>query len=308
MSVLTGSRHLSDEDLLRYMDHQLDHEGTRLMGAHLRTCDDCSVRLEGWKHKAAAVHAALGALPEQAPEPNRRAVALAALDRTRVRAATRPAGLGWLKAAAAVLLALGLGLVSEPGRALVAEGIVRAAGREPGTAAARLVEWLGQEQRLASAPAPEAAAAAPLATNVASDIPSAPQPAAPLRAEARAPARPRIKPGMSAPLRFTPDGPDVTLSFATVQSAGTATLWIRDVPHANVQAVSNYHGETLDPTPGGLEVANQASSRADYVITVPTRYRFIRVHVGDTPEVLIRITKSKQDWIWTINLQNSALQ
>jgi hypothetical protein len=260
MSVLTGSRHLGDEDLVRYMDRQLDHEGTRLMGAHLRTCAECAERLEGWQHKAAAV------------------------------------------------LVVGIGLATEPGRAFVAEGIVRTAGNEPGSAAARLLEWLGQEPPLAAAPAGAPADQVALERVAGNAIPTAPVPAAPLTAGARAPARPRLKPGMSAPLRFSPDGPDVTLTFASMQGQGTATLWIRDVPHASVQAVAGYHAEEMQPTPGGLEVAKSTASRADYVITVPTRYRFIRVRVGDTPEVLIRISKSKQDWIWTINLQNSALQ
>ena len=43
MTLLTGSRHLGDDDLLRYIDHALDHEGMRLGGVHLRTCAECAV-------------------------------------------------------------------------------------------------------------------------------------------------------------------------------------------------------------------------------------------------------------------------
>jgi hypothetical protein len=113
---------------------------------------------------------------------------------------------------------------------------------------------------------------------------------------------------MSAPLQFTPAGPDVTLVFNSVQAAGTATIWIREVPHANVQAVRRYRNEELVTSPAGLEVRNRPNSRADYMIIVPARYRMIRVRVADGEEVPITTSKSKQDWIWTISLQNSALE
>jgi hypothetical protein len=32
----------------------------------------------------------------------------------------------------------------------------------------------------------------------------------------------------------------------------------------------------------------------------------VRVQVGDGPETLIPVSKSKRDWIWTISLQESA--
>jgi hypothetical protein len=32
------------------------------------------------------------------------------------------------------------------------------------------------------------------------------------------------------------------------------------------------------------------------------------VRVGDGPEAQIHVSKSKQEWLWTIPLQNSALQ
>src|SRR3954470_8215365 len=123
MSLLTGSRPLDDDDLLRYIDHQYDHEGMRLGGVHLRTCEDCAARHEALRQKAAAVRAALELIPGQVPDPNRRAIALAALDRARFRAsATGPLGLGWMKVAASVVLLIGLGLSTEPGRAFVAQG------------------------------------------------------------------------------------------------------------------------------------------------------------------------------------------
>jgi len=118
----------------------------------------------------------------------------------------------------------------------------------------------------------------------------------------------RIKPGMSAPVTFTPHGPDVTLVFSSVQGVGAATLWIKDVPRANGQVVTHYRGEGLVPTADGLEIRNTQSSSSDYIITIPSRFRFIRVRVADSPEMLIRISKSKQEWIWTINLQTSVLE
>jgi hypothetical protein len=112
---------------------------------------------------------------------------------------------------------------------------------------------------------------------------------------------------VSAPITFTPAGPDVSLVFNSVQAAGSATIWIREVPRANVQAIRRYRGEELVTGDAGLEVRNRPGSRADYVITVPTRYRYILMRVADGPEVRMPITKSKQEWVWTIGLQDSAL-
>jgi hypothetical protein len=113
---------------------------------------------------------------------------------------------------------------------------------------------------------------------------------------------------MSAPVHFLPAGPDVILSFASVQRVGIAQVWIREVPRASGQAVTRYAGEALVPTASGLEVRNGDGSRADYTIIIPARYRYIRVRVGDAPEIQIHVPKSKQEWIWTVNLQTSALQ
>lgn len=307
MSVLAGSRHLGDDDLIRYMDHQLDREGQRVMGAHLRTCAGCTARLEGFQQKSALAKEWLDLLPAEMPDPGKRAVALAALDRARFRRRRVPVPPAWMKAAAAVVVLVSVGMATEPGRAFMARGVVLCCGGEPGSAAARLVEWLGQDEQLASREG--------VTLDRASVPAAAPTPAyAPeTRAPAAAPPRPAteqpapVKRGMSAPMQFTPAGPDVLLVFNSVQAAGTATIWIREVPRANVQAVRRFRGEEMVPSRAGLEVRNRADSRAEYVITVPSRYRYIRVRVADGPEVQIAINKSKQEWIWTISLQSSAL-
>lgn len=305
MTLLAGSRHPGDEDLIRYMDHQLEREAHRLMGAHLRTCAECAGRLHAFQQKSAVVSEWLGLLPEAMPDDGKRAMALAAVDRARFRRRrAMPFSSAPMRAAAAVVLMLGVGLGTEPGRAFVAGGVVRLAGNAPGPLATRLVEWLGQEKELPRQaptlnvmPAPQQPAAG--APRVESPAPRAAAPQSPPV---------RIKPGMSAPVTFTPRGPDVTLAFSSLQGVGSATVWIKDVPRASGQVVTHFAGEGLVPTGDGLEVRNTAGSRSDYIITVPSRFRFIRVHVADAPEILIRISKSKREWMWTINLQESVLQ
>jgi anti-sigma factor RsiW len=304
MSLLAGSRHVGDDDLIRYIDHQLDRDAMRDAGVHLRTCAECAGRLDGFRRTSETVSEWLGSLADDAPDPARKAAALAAVDRARFRRRSLVASAPrWLQAAAAAVLLLGIGLATEPGRALVARGIVRVAGTDPGPVATTLVQWLGEDRMLqrptlaANAARQETAGAA------------APAPAAPALSQAPAGTRAvRVKPGTSAAVRFVPAGPDVVLRFDVAQSVGVATLWIRDVQDGSGQAVTHYGGEEIAATGDGLAVHNRRASRADYMITVPTRYRFVRVRVGDSPEVQIRISKAKQDWIWTINLQNSALQ
>lgn len=304
MTVLEGSRHLGDDDLIRYMDHQLDREGQRVMGAHLRTCASCNARLDAFHQKSALAREWLGLLPAEMPDPGKRAVALAAVDRARFRRrGTGVMATAWVKAAAAVVLLVSVGLATEPMRGIVARGVVQVGGNEPGSAAARVAEWLGHKQprqpqpRMASADAPT-----PPPSVVYTPETETPA-AAPARAERPAP----VKRGMSPPMQFTPDGPDVSLTFASVQAAGTATIWVRQVPRASVQAVRGYRGEEMAAADSGLVVRNRPGSRAEYVITVPSRYRYIRVWVADGLVGQIATTKSKQEWIWTINLQSSAL-
>jgi hypothetical protein len=307
MKVLSGSRHLGDDDLIRYMDHQLDREGHRLMGVHLRTCPSCAARLQAVRQRAERASEWLALLPAEMPDPGKRAMALTALERARFR--RRPAGVmgsPWLKAAAAIVLLVSVGMATEPVRAFVARGVVRLAGNEPGPVAMRLVEWLGQEKvletpTLASAPREGYAVQVAHGPEMSAPTPSSSS------SQARVARPPRIKPGMSAPVQFDPAGPDVSLVFQSMQELGTATIWIREVAAASAQATRGYHAEPIEPGPDGLLVRNRADSRADYMITVPSRFRFIRVKVGDTPEVQIRIDKSKQEWIWTINLRSTAL-
>jgi hypothetical protein len=250
----------------------------------------------------------LDLLPAEMPDPGKRAVALAALDRARFRRRSVPLASAWMKAAAAIVLLVSMGMATEPMREFVARGVVRLGGNEPGSAAARLVEWLGQEKQLerphlAAAPTP---AQPPQYVDL--NRREAEAPATVASAPAPRPARPApAKRGVSAPITFTPAGPDVSVVFNSVQAAGSATIWIREVPRANVQAVRRYRDEGLVTGPEGLEVRNTAESRADYMITVPTRYRYILVKVADGPEVRIAITKSKREWVWTIGLQNAAL-
>jgi hypothetical protein len=304
MTVLAGSRHLGDDDLIRYMDHQLDREGQRLMGAHLRLCDACTTRLEGFQQKSALAKEWLDLLPAEMPDPGKRAIALAALDRARFRRRTVPLASAWMKAAAAVVLLVSAGMATEPMRAFVARGVLRVGGNEPGSAAARLAEWLGQQKQLQQ---PVLAPAHPAVQPTLNEAPRPAEPPAATAARPRAERPPAPKRGVSAPITFTPAGPDVSVVFSSVQAAGSATIWIREVPRANVQATRGYRGEELLTGDEGLEVRNRPGSRADYVITVPTRYRYILVKVADGPEVRIAVTKSKREWVWTIGLQNSAL-
>ena len=307
MSLLTGSRHLGDDDLIRYIDHALDHEGMRLSGVHLRTCGECTARLEGLRQQSVTVHEWLSLLPAQ-PDEARRAAAQAAMERARFRrGASGPVGAAWMKAAAAIVLMVGLGMATEPGRAFVANGIVRAAGRDPGPIATRMVEWLGQRKQLERgtlAVQPQRAVPQPTADA----LPPPPPAAAAAPATRPAPTPARVKPGTSAPVRFRPVGPDVIITFDAVQPRGSAQLWVReDATQMSGQATRGYRGEELATSPAGLVVHNSESSRADYTIVIPARYRYIRVRVANGPESAIALVKGKNELFWNISLQSSVL-
>jgi hypothetical protein len=110
---------------------------------------------------------------------------------------------------------------------------------------------------------------------------------------------------MSAPVRFNPSGNYVLLQVDSRQRVGAVAIWVRDSNQAEGQVVAGRTGETLEPLSDGLRVRNDRTSRADYTITVPTRYRFIRVKIADEPETTIAISRANRAWLWTVNLAAS---
>jgi anti-sigma factor RsiW len=302
MTLKLGSRpHPGDDDLVRYMDRQVGVDEARRLRAHLAGCPECARRREAMEARAAAVHGLLADLIAPAPGAERRAAALAAVERARFRGprftASPAAKSALLQAAGIAGLLLAVGMGTRPGRAWMAETVEAISGDPPGPVATRVLDWLGHPP--ARPPSAEALVR----------LDSAPASARP-EAERRAAAMQRrtLPPGAAPPVEFTPAGPDVVLVFRNIQRGGGATLWLRDVDEATGQVTSGGRGEALVPIPGGLEVRNTPGSVATYELVVPVRYRYVRMRVGGGEEMFIRVTKAKQDWIWNINLRESALE
>lgn len=291
-----GSRsHLEDDDLVRYMDRQMDREEQRLARAHLFTCEPCMARLQARETESASVAGWLSAL-DQPPPPDRRAATLEAIQAARFRGYERTlwSGRTLLQTAAAVALLLTLAFGTPPGRAWVGGAVHALSGDEPGPLARRLLEMLGREPaRLAQAPADTPSVAPPPAgARVAS-----PKTVRPPRPQATAPA-----PGTSARVPFRPRANYVLIRFDTRQRAGTATVRVVREGDSWGQVVAGRRTETLEPMPDGLRVHNGLRSGADYVLEVPSVYRFIRVQIADEPETVIAVTQGKRDWLWTVSL------
>jgi hypothetical protein len=276
------------------MDRQLDRAGNRRVELHLSACAECAARAEAMEARSRQVSAWLGDLDVPAPDDEKRALAMAAVERARFRArpaawASRPA----LAAAAMVAMLLTLAFGTAPGRAWVSGAVVRLAGVLPGQAEP---ESAGVQRTQTTAAAAAGNTAAPEAE---------PPTAAPAVAPNR-PRRPVLPPGMSEAVSFNPTGNTVLLRFSSRQRMGSATIWIRDIPTASGQVVAGRQSETLVPTSDGLQVRNVRGSRADYTVEVPTRYRFIRVQIGDEPETVIAVSRARRDWLWTVSLADSG--
>lgn len=297
MTLTLGSRpqHLEDADLVRYMDRQMDRAGNRRAELHLTTCAECAARLQAMRDRAHVLTGWLAELDVPPVSDERRALAMAAVQRARFRArpmawASRPA----LAAAAMVALMLTAAFGTAPGRAWVSGAVERLGDVFPGDA---------PSESPAAAPAP-----ADVPTPVESVTPEETAPGEPA-ATARPPARARravLPPGMSEPMPFNPTSNYVLLKFDGRQRMGIATIWIRDIPRASAQVVAGRQAETLVPTGDGLQVRNSRGSRADYQVEIPTRYRFVRVQIGDEPEQVIAISRSRRDGLWNINLADDG--
>ncbi|HYW06141.1 MAG TPA: zf-HC2 domain-containing protein [Longimicrobium sp.] len=295
MNLKTGPRsHFGEADLVRYMDRQLDREALRRARTHLEQCPACAERLAEAQRRSDGVREMISLLPVELPHAGKRAIALAALERARTRrSASGPLGSGFLRAAAVVAAIVAAGVATRPGRALMSDAVHEVAGDRPGPLAARLLGLLGE--------------APPPSTPVAR-VPSVPAPApAPPRQTVAVPRRTTTyPPGVSAPVRFASDGPEVVIRFENHQRAGEVTLWLRDVTEANMQITGNGRGESLVPIGDGLRVRNRPTSRANYTLTIPVHYRGVRVEVGSERWAVIPISKSKRNWIWTIKLQEDG--
>jgi len=298
MNLKTGPRsHFGEADLVRYMDRQLDREALRRARIHLEQCPACAERLADMRRRSDTVREMIALLPVELPDAGKRAVALAALERTRTRrSASGPLGSGFLRAAAIIAVILAAGLATRPGRALVTDAVREVAGDRPGPLAVRLLGILGE-----APPAPQARPVA-RAPGVSTTTPGAP--AAPEQRVAVPQRATTYPPGVSAPVRFTPDGPEVVIRFESQQRAGEVTLWLRDVAEATIQITGNGRNEPIVATGEGLRVNNRPTSRANYSLTIPVHYRMVRVQVGGERPVVIPISKSKRNWIWTIKLQD----
>lgn len=300
MNLTIGSRprHLEDGDLVAYMDHAMDRASLRWASGHLEGCADCAARLDALRGSASSVSAWLGALDAPVAD-ERKALAMAAVERARFRA--RPAhtwgGRGMLAAAASIAVLLTLAFGTPPGRAWVSVAAERLGlGRSEAGQDAQPVSPVA-----AGAPTPTGGTMDTLRITAAAG--SEAEPGA-RTVDGRA-GRPGLPPGMSAPVRFNPAGNYVLLQVDARQRVGAIAIWVQDSRDAVGQVVSGRTGETLVPLPDGLHLRNSRSSRADYTITVPTRYRFIRVKVGDEPETTIAVSRANRAWLWTVNLAAS---
>lgn len=292
MSVTIGSRpHLGERDLLRYIDREMDRKSLRDARVHLTGCARCRARLDEAKRRAEEVSAWVGELRVEAPDPERRAAALAALrGARRRRAPIAPGARALLQAAAIVMLLVGATVGTAPGRSFIGDTVERFSGPRPGPVAARILGWLDREP---PALALESVSARP------------PEDAAGPAAETDAVVA-RRNPGMSAgsapPVPFEPRANFVIVEFDSFQRAGVAVIRIGEVQEATAQVTAGLRGERIVPLPDGVRVRNGRASGAHYAVTVPGHYRYVRVRIAGQDEILLRATRAKQEWIWTVSL------
>lgn len=299
MNLTAGSRprHLEDGDLIAYMDHAMDRARLRWAAGHLEGCAECAARLSSMQSRASAVTSWLGGLDEPVAD-ERRALAMAAVERARFRSRAQQGwgSRGMLAAAAMVAMLLTVAFGTPPGRAWVGFAAERlgfgSGSAEPAEAINPMPATPGQQ---ASRPAAADSAALDRAEG---------EGAAPTAASRQA-RRPGLPPGMSAPVRFNPSGNYVLLQVDSRQREGAVAIWVQDSNQAEGQIVAGRSRETLEPLGDGLRLRNNPSSRADYTVTVPTRYRFIRVKIGDEPETTIAVSRANRAWLWTVNLAAS---
>ena len=113
MLTLLPNEHLSDGDLVRFLDQEGEPAERERMDGHLRRCDPCGQRLDSLRRRSQRLSVLLAQTTPAAPEPD----VLAAVRARKGRQASPP----WLRVAAMVIVVLGAALRGEPVRAWVAD-------------------------------------------------------------------------------------------------------------------------------------------------------------------------------------------
>lgn len=113
MLTLLPNEHLSDGDLVRFLDTEGEPAERERMDGHLRRCDPCGQRLDSLRRRSQRLSVLLTQTTPAAPEPD----ILAAARARKRRQASPP----WLRAAAMVVVVLGAALLADPVRAWVAD-------------------------------------------------------------------------------------------------------------------------------------------------------------------------------------------
>lgn len=248
MPTSLAEEHLSDGDLVRLLDGELDAEERARVEAHAAGCEACAARLRRLRRRSARLSGILLASDPQAPPapvqaPDELALRRASRDR---QAHSAPAPRPWLRVAAVVVLLLAAGVVASPLRAVVAE-------------------WLRtQWERIA---APGAGAPAPAA-----EAPAAPAPE-------RSPAGARVQ--------FTPQGTTFTLDVAVPQGAGSVEVRRAAGTSATAEQTGGGAQAELLVLPSGVRIRNAPGATADYRVTVPASVRTVRVRVGEGRETVL---------------------
>ncbi|MDB4948659.1 MAG: hypothetical protein JWM27_1308, partial [Gemmatimonadetes bacterium] len=149
MNTTTGVRppHLGEEDLLRWIDRQLDLEHSRRVRGHLSACESCTARLDVLRERSRTVSSWIDEIPVRLPDPSRRALALTAVERARTRRRMRPTGAvgSLLRVAAMVLVLLGATLGTSAGRTWMGDRVQQAVGRDPGPLGSAILRVLGRD-------------------------------------------------------------------------------------------------------------------------------------------------------------------
>jgi hypothetical protein len=110
-------------------------------------------------------------------------------------------------------------------------------------------------------------------------------------AQPRQPSRPAQAASGSRVWFAPPRGPELVVRFETRPASGTLALQGTEDDRASVQVVARASSEALLVLPGEVRVRNSVTSVANYRLTLPSKVRRVRVHVGpaDAQSTLVDI-------------------
>lgn len=262
-------QHVSEADLVRYIDGELTVAERARVAEHLLGCRGCAAELESLRSARDGFAALLAGSPVEELDSARRAMTFAALQAAAEESAPAPdiaprreapgvrTALRLLRAAAVGAVLLGGALVYPPSRAAVADLFNAAVDRAERIAG---IEQPVAEQRI------------------------------------------RLT---GTGIGYIPRSETFVVEIESRQNSGALVLGVASGASVNATAHGGHEIVDLVILPGGMRIANTSEATSDYAVSLPQTLRQVRVIIPGEEDLVLTMNELSSSWVSVVDLSSS---